>query len=246
LPPIVAADALAGPYRHAPALVEVLVRAAAAARELGQEYVGTEHLLLGLLGAATGAAKAGAGGELLRAGASPEAVWAEVARRFGRGPGGHVAPGDPRRSSAPAATSAGGVAPSPFEIALDGESRLPAYRQIMGQVKEAVAARRLRAGDRLPSVRAAARRLGVAPGTVGRAYAELERAGLLVTRRARGTRVAGRSARIPRPDADSAALVALLRPVAIEAFHLGVNAGQLEAALREAMREIYPTGRPDR
>jgi GntR family transcriptional regulator len=50
-----------------------------------------------------------------------------------------------------------------------------------------VAAGLLRTGDRLPTVRALAARLGLATNTVARAYQELEADGLVSTRRRVGT-----------------------------------------------------------
>ncbi len=64
---------------------------------------------------------------------------------------------------------------------------LPIYRQIMRQVTDAVAGGRLRTGEKLPSQRELAEQLVVSPLTVKKAYDELERQGLIQTRRGRGT-----------------------------------------------------------
>ena len=56
---------------------------------------------------------------------------------------------------------------------------LPIYLQIQAQVKHAVAAGALRAGDALPSVRKLASDLRINPNTVARAYLELEREGVI-------------------------------------------------------------------
>src|SRR5665811_1486292 len=65
--------------------------------------------------------------------------------------------------------------------------------QIRAQVAAAVTAGRLRAGDRLPTVRVLAADLGIATGTIARAYRELEAAGWVTTRRRHGTVVADRA-----------------------------------------------------
>ena len=75
-------------------------------------------------------------------------------------------------------------------IAVDTASAVPAYEQLRTQVVALVSAGRLRPGDRLPSVRQLATDLGIAPGTVGRAYRELESAGVIETRRRTGTHIA--------------------------------------------------------
>lgn len=75
-------------------------------------------------------------------------------------------------------------------LEVDLTSGVPAYEQIRTQVVAHVAAGRLRAGDRLPTIRALATDLGLAPGTVARAFRELELAGVVVTRRRSGTVIA--------------------------------------------------------
>jgi len=67
---------------------------------------------------------------------------------------------------------------------------LPIYRQIMRQVKHAVASGRLAPGDKLPSQRDLASELVVNHLTVKKAYEVLEAEGLIATERGRGTFVA--------------------------------------------------------
>ena len=64
---------------------------------------------------------------------------------------------------------------------------MPVYRQIVDQVRGAVASGALRAGDQLPTVRQLAVDLEVNPNTVVRAYRELEYDGLLETHQGTGT-----------------------------------------------------------
>lgn len=77
-----------------------------------------------------------------------------------------------------------------LQIEVDLTSGVPPYEQIRLQVLAHVTAGRLRTGDRLPTIRTLAADLGVAPGTVQRAYRELEQAGAITTRRRTGTVVA--------------------------------------------------------
>ncbi|EWT07490.1 GntR family transcriptional regulator [Intrasporangium chromatireducens Q5-1] len=79
-----------------------------------------------------------------------------------------------------------------MRVSVDADDPTPPYEQIRGQVARLIEAGRLAPGDRLPTVRQLAGDLRVAPGTVARAYKELEMAGLVETRRAAGTRVAQR------------------------------------------------------
>lgn len=77
-----------------------------------------------------------------------------------------------------------------LQIEVDLGAGVPPYEQIRLQVLAHVAAGRLVPDDRLPTIRTLAADLGVAPGTVQRAYRELESAGVVVTRRRTGTVVA--------------------------------------------------------
>jgi GntR family transcriptional regulator len=78
-------------------------------------------------------------------------------------------------------------------ITVDLEDGTPQYEQIRRQVAALIAIGALAADDRLPTVRALAADLGIAPGTVARAYRDLEQAGVVTTRRRVGTVVtAGR------------------------------------------------------
>jgi GntR family transcriptional regulator len=71
--------------------------------------------------------------------------------------------------------------------AVDPKAGLPVYRQITEQIQRAVAAGHLQPGDQLPSVRELAAQLLVNPNTVAKVYRDLERDGLLATRRGAGT-----------------------------------------------------------
>jgi GntR family transcriptional regulator len=76
------------------------------------------------------------------------------------------------------------------QIRVDLAAPTPPYEQIRSQVASLIAVGTLAAGQRLPPVRSMAADLGVAAGTVARAYKELEAAGLLISRRRHGTTVA--------------------------------------------------------
>ena len=66
----------------------------------------------------------------------------------------------------------------------------PIYQQIMEQIKAMIATGRLKAGDKLPSVRELAVEAEVNPNTMQKALSELEREGLLCSRRTSGRFVA--------------------------------------------------------
>ena len=74
-----------------------------------------------------------------------------------------------------------------IQIQVDIKSGVPFYRQIIDQVRSAIATGRLSPGDRLPTVRQLAVDLSVNPNTVARAYTELELTGLVETQMGSGT-----------------------------------------------------------
>lgn len=75
-------------------------------------------------------------------------------------------------------------------IVIDLETGTPPYEQVQTQISSLIAVGSLQPGTRLPTVRALAADLGVAAGTVARAYKELEASGLVTTNRRQGTVVA--------------------------------------------------------
>ncbi len=74
-----------------------------------------------------------------------------------------------------------------MKIRVHLDSAVPHYEQIRAQIAAEVASGGLHTGDRLPTVRTLAADLGIATGTVARAYRTLEAAGMVSTRRRLGT-----------------------------------------------------------
>ena len=77
-----------------------------------------------------------------------------------------------------------------MQFQCDTTSRTPIYRQLIDQIRRAIARGQLKPGDRLPSVRQLSRDLVVNPNTIARSYTELEREGTIVTQQGRGAFVA--------------------------------------------------------
>lgn len=74
-----------------------------------------------------------------------------------------------------------------IKFQIDLKSGVPFYRQIIDQIKSAMAAGLLGPGERLPTVRQLAVDLSINPNTVSRAYTELELTGLVETQMGSGT-----------------------------------------------------------
>ena len=84
-------------------------------------------------------------------------------------------------------------------FAVDPTDPTPIYAQLDRAIRAAIAANRLKVGDKLPTVRQLAVDLRVNANTVAKVYAELERAGVLATQRGIGTFV--RDNPLPTPPA---------------------------------------------
>lgn len=67
-------------------------------------------------------------------------------------------------------------------IVIDPAGPTPPFEQLRAQLIRAVSTGDLAPGARLPTVRRLADELGLAPGTVARAYRELEASGVIETR----------------------------------------------------------------
>jgi GntR family transcriptional regulator len=78
------------------------------------------------------------------------------------------------------------VAVVPF-VSIDVRDRTPIYAQLDRALRAAMVTGRLRPGDQLPTVRQLAVELKINANTVARVYAELEREGVLETRRGVGS-----------------------------------------------------------
>ena len=85
-----------------------------------------------------------------------------------------------------------------MRVSVDTSSPVPAYEQIRAQVTALSESGALTAGTRLPPIRQLATDLGLAPGTVAKAYALLERAGVASSHRRRGTVISDRGTLDPQ------------------------------------------------
>jgi DNA-binding transcriptional regulator YhcF (GntR family) len=109
-------------------------------------------------------------------------------------------------------------------IAIDSTSPVPPFEQLRAQLARQIHDRTLAVGARLPTIRRLAADLGLAVNTVGRAYRELEEAGMIETRGSAGSFVsaAGEQAR-ERARRAAAAYAAVIAAAGIdtdEAIHI--------------------------
>jgi molybdopterin-binding protein len=153
--------------------------------------------------------------------------------------------GTDRPGSTAEAYDAFAVSTEPAEsiLQLDADDPAPAYVQLARRVRLAVADGTLQPGDRLPTVRRLADRLGLAANTVGRAYADLGREGVIVARAGGGSEVA------PSEQLDRPALLrfrqerlrTLGRQAAVRGLALGFEPAEIAGAVAA---ELAARGRP--
>ena len=117
-------------------------------------------------------------------------------------------------------------------VSIDPRDPTPIYAQLERAFRAAIATNRLRAGDQLPTVRQLAVELQVNANTVARVYAELERAGIIETKRGVGSFISATPAQAhPRREHDRRLRAFVIR-VIVDADAAGFTIDELIAALR--------------
>ena len=121
---------------------------------------------------------------------------------------------------------------------------VPAYRQLVDQIRLQVASGTLAPGAELPSTRALAQLLGINPMTVSKAYSLLETEGLLERRRGMGMVIAARQP--PAPTHERRALLEpALRSAALQARQLGLSDADALALFQRCLVQAPQTGETD-
>lgn len=116
-------------------------------------------------------------------------------------------------------------------------SSLPIYRQVVDQIRHAVAAGKLETGAALPSVRALASELVVNPNTIAKAYAQLVRDGVLESQRGRGYFVAQRRDIYTRKERQRR-LLEIMNPFLAEALTLGFDEQQIVTEIHKCLNRM--------
>ena len=119
---------------------------------------------------------------------------------------------------------------------IDTAHPTPLYHQLERAIKFAIATGKLVVGDQLPTVRQLAVELRINANTVAKVYLELERAGVLETRRGVGTFVKARHFEATR-DKDREREMRELEDHFLEkASHLGFSARKAADHLRDRLK----------
>jgi GntR family transcriptional regulator len=124
----------------------------------------------------------------------------------------------------------GGV---PAWLSIDPRHPLPIHAQLERGIRAAVATGRLAPGDQLPTVRQLAVDVRVNANTVARVYLDLERAGVVETRRGVGTFVASAQPALKAKRGREGELRTLVRGCLDEAATLGFSAEDVVRQIRQ-------------
>ncbi|HZC70060.1 MAG TPA: GntR family transcriptional regulator [Jatrophihabitans sp.] len=121
-------------------------------------------------------------------------------------------------------------------LEVDTASPVPPFEQIRAQIAHLAETGTLPTGSRLPTIRQLAGDLGLAPGTVARAYRELEASGVVTSRVRHGTKIAAR----PKPSRSETSdrLAAAARAYARAIAALDVSRDEAVAELDRRLGEL--------
>jgi GntR family transcriptional regulator len=114
---------------------------------------------------------------------------------------------------------------------IDSTDATPLHAQLERSIRAAIASRRLKPGDQLPTVRQLAVALRINANTVAKVYSQLERTGTLGTRRGVGTFIADDQ----QEDRNQSARDAEIRAIAMRALGEASTKGFSAADLRREL-----------
>lgn len=114
---------------------------------------------------------------------------------------------------------------------------VPIYLQVETQIRNAIAAGALKAGQSLPSVRKLAAELGINPNTAARAYQELEREGTITTVPGGGTFVADGQPRFLKSERVRR-LQPYARQIAVEGTQLGLTEAEILNMVQDELAKL--------
>src|SRR5512138_311288 len=118
-------------------------------------------------------------------------------------------------------------------VTIDARDKTPIYAQLERALRAAIASGRLAIGDQLPTVRQLAVELSVNANTVARVYADLERSGVLETRRGVGSFVAAGRLEARPAGEKSRKLRAFVTRLLADADRAGFTVDEVLAAVGE-------------
>ena len=109
-----------------------------------------------------------------------------------------------------------------MQFRIDNSSERPIYQQIIDQIKRDIALNKLQESEKLPTVRQLAGQLVINPNTIAKAYRQLERDGIIVTKAGAGAFVAELNSSLSR-SVRRKIINQQLELIAVEAIHMQMD-----------------------
>ena len=109
-----------------------------------------------------------------------------------------------------------------MQFRIDNSSERPIYQQIIDQIKRDIALNKLQENEKLPTVRQLAGQLVINPNTIAKAYRQLERDGIIVTKAGAGAFVAELNSSLSR-SVRRKIINQRLELIAVEAIHMQMD-----------------------
>lgn len=119
-------------------------------------------------------------------------------------------------------------------LVVDPHSGIPVYRQIVEQLRFQIASGVLEPGDEIPSTRSLSAQLGVNPMTISKAYALLEKEGLL-QRRPGLPLIVRKQGRASERSSKLEQMERVLRPAALKANQMNIGKDEAMALFRRLL-----------
>ncbi|SEQ67999.1 GntR family transcriptional regulator [Piscibacillus halophilus] len=119
-----------------------------------------------------------------------------------------------------------------MHIQLNPTSPKPIYEQIIEQVRHRILQRIVLPGDQVPSVRELSSQLMINPNTVSKAYKELEREGIFVTYRGKGTFISEDVEHLVR-EKELEKIKRQVHHIVISAHQIGITSDKLKSWVDE-------------
>ena len=129
-----------------------------------------------------------------------------------------------------------------MNIRVDPGLSVPVFQQIADEVKSVIARGACAPGEMIPSVRQMAAQALINPNTVARAYRDLEREGIVTTRRGLGVFVSDNAAKLCR-NGRREDIRAKLEELAAEARRAGISGEELREEIERALSDAYARGK---
>jgi molybdate-binding protein/DNA-binding transcriptional regulator YhcF (GntR family) len=112
------------------------------------------------------------------------------------------------------------------------------YIQIAAYFRKQIATGKIHSGDRLPAIREVAKDLNLDPGTIARAYRELEQDGVITCRRGGGSYVSNNATKKHMAEQQMNHLTTLLGKAVTDALSLGASAEEIETVFSMQLAKL--------